>query len=31
MKSVPEHYLGVWQRTLLTTTSGVSDRLTRVY
>ena len=31
MKRVPEHYLGVWQRTLLTTTSGVSDRLTRVY
>lgn len=31
MKRVPEHYLGVWQRTLLTTTSGVNDRRTRVY
>lgn len=29
--SVPEHYLGVWQRTLLTTTSGVHDSRTRVY
>lgn len=28
---VPERYLGVWQRTLLTTTDGVHDTSTRVY
>ncbi|MEN0105360.1 MAG: hypothetical protein AAGC84_02935 [Pseudomonas sp.] len=28
---VPERYLGVWQRTLLTTTSGVHDTSTRVF
>ena len=31
MKPVPEHYLGVWQRTLLTTTAGVHDTATQVY
>ncbi len=31
MTPVPEHYLGVWQRTLLTTTSGVHDTATQVY
>ncbi|MEW5696969.1 MULTISPECIES: hypothetical protein [Pseudomonas] len=31
MTSVPEHYLGVWQRTLLTTTDGVHDTATQVY
>ena len=30
-KLVPERYLGVWQRTLLTTTRGVHDTSTRVY
>lgn len=29
--TVPERYLGVWQRTLLTTTRGVHDTRTRVY
>lgn len=28
---VPERYLGVWQRTLLTTTRGVHDTTTQVY
>ncbi len=28
---VPDRYLGVWQRTLLTTTSGVRDTSTQVY
>lgn len=28
---VPSHYLGVWQRTLLSTTAGVHDTRTRVY
>lgn len=28
---VPERYLGVWQRTLLTTAAGVHDTSTRVY
>ena len=31
MKSVPEPYLGVWQRTLLATTGGVHDTTTAVY
>lgn len=31
MKTVPGHYLGVWQRTLLTTTAGVHDTATQVY
>ncbi len=31
MKAVPEAYLGVWQRTLLTTTGGVHDTATAVY
>lgn len=31
MKAVPEAYLGVWQRTLLTTTGGVRDSSTAVY
>lgn len=31
MKTVPEAYLGVWQRTLLTTSSGVRDASTAVY
>ncbi|MDD0842415.1 hypothetical protein [Pseudomonas sp. Gutcm_11s] len=31
MNAVPEHYLGVWQRTLLTTTGGVHDTSTAVY
>lgn len=31
MTPVPAHYLGVWQRTLLTTTSGVHDTTTQVY
>jgi len=29
--AVPPAYLGVWQRTLLTTTAGVHDTATRVY
>lgn len=29
--AVPGHYLGVWQRTLLTTTAGQHDSTTRVY
>ena len=31
MKPVPDAYLGVWQRTLLTTTGGVHDSSTHVY
>ncbi len=31
MKPVPDAYLGVWQRTLLTTTGGVHDSSTQVY
>lgn len=31
MNPVPDAYLGVWQRTLLTTTAGEHDRDTRVY
>lgn len=31
MKRVPDAYLGVWQRTLLTTTAGVHDTSTQVY
>lgn len=31
MNPVPESYLGVWQRTLLTTTAGKRDTSTRVY
>lgn len=31
MKPVPDSYLGVWQRTLLTTTAGKRDTSTRVY
>ncbi|CDF83516.1 hypothetical protein PKB_2169 [Pseudomonas knackmussii B13] len=31
MNPVPETYLGVWQRTLLTTTAGKRDTSTRVY
>ncbi len=31
MNSVPPAYLGVWQRTLLTTTGGVHDAATKVY
>lgn len=31
MNSVPSAYLGVWQRTLLTTTGGVHDASTKVY
>lgn len=31
MNSVPEAYLGIWQRTLLRTSDGVEDRSTQVY
>lgn len=31
MKAVPDAYLGVWQRTLLTTTAGLRDTTTQVY
>lgn len=31
MTPVPDAYLGVWQRTLLTTTDGVHDTATQVY
>lgn len=31
MPRVPDAYLGVWQRTLLTTTDGVHDTATQVY
>lgn len=31
VSTVPPAYLGVWQRTLLTTTAGVRDTSTRVY
>jgi len=31
MKSVPDAYLGVWRRRLLTTTAGLRDETSEVY